>query len=249
MKIERKQIPARPAKTGVPNPFKPGELMDVAARPATNKVKVRPLKALKDMVYRGPESMAVPSPAPQCAASQYEHAAMPSCDCESCSRDALHDDPLALLRVPSWPMTASVRPSLTCLIGPSEVLVKEGLMLFYRKSESLSARFRTIFDAFLQTAGLPFANLLDEEEIQRVFDEEGVCFASEEDRVYTPAVTLWAFLSQMLVKDEQRSCLAAVARVGLFHFGRSLLLLVLHDRAVAGTGSWTTRCSWASGNA
>lgn len=50
VKIERKQIPARPAKTGVPNPFKPGELMDVAARPATNKVKVRPLKALKDMV-------------------------------------------------------------------------------------------------------------------------------------------------------------------------------------------------------
>lgn len=93
-------------------------------------------------------------------------------------------------------------------------------MSFYRKSESLSAQFRTIFDAFLQTAGLPFADVLGEEEIQRVFDEEGVCFASEEDSVYTPAVTLWAFLSQMLVKGEQRSCLAAVARVGLFHLLR-----------------------------
>ncbi len=50
MKIERKKIPARPARKGVPNPFKPGELMDVAARPASNKVKVRPLKNLKDMV-------------------------------------------------------------------------------------------------------------------------------------------------------------------------------------------------------
>ena len=50
LKIEKKRIPARPAKTGVPNPFKPGELMDVAARPAMNKVKVRPLKNLKDMV-------------------------------------------------------------------------------------------------------------------------------------------------------------------------------------------------------
>ena len=50
LKIERKKIPARPAKKGVPNPFKPGELMDVAARPASNKVKVRPLKSLKDMV-------------------------------------------------------------------------------------------------------------------------------------------------------------------------------------------------------
>ena len=50
MKIEKKKVPARPARKGVPNPFKPGELMDVAARPAYSKVKVRPLKTLKDMV-------------------------------------------------------------------------------------------------------------------------------------------------------------------------------------------------------
>ena len=43
-------VPTREAKQGVPNPFKPGKLMDVAARPASNKVKVRPLKKLKDMV-------------------------------------------------------------------------------------------------------------------------------------------------------------------------------------------------------
>lgn len=49
VKIEKKQVPARKAQTGVPNPFKPGELMDVAARPATTKVKVRALKNLKDM--------------------------------------------------------------------------------------------------------------------------------------------------------------------------------------------------------
>ena len=35
----------------------------------------------------------------------------------------------------------------------------------------------------------------------------------EEDAVYTPPVTLWAFLSQMVHKAEQRSCVAAVARV------------------------------------
>ncbi|MBN1588713.1 MAG: HU family DNA-binding protein [Pirellulales bacterium] len=50
IKIEKKKVPARPAKKGVPNPFKPGELMDVKARPAYNKIKVRPLKNLKDMV-------------------------------------------------------------------------------------------------------------------------------------------------------------------------------------------------------
>lgn len=42
--------PAQPAKKGVPNPFRPGELMDVAAKPAKNVVKVRPLKNLKAMV-------------------------------------------------------------------------------------------------------------------------------------------------------------------------------------------------------
>ena len=50
LKIEKKRIPARAARKGVPNPFKPGELMDVAAKPASNKVKVRPLKNLKSMV-------------------------------------------------------------------------------------------------------------------------------------------------------------------------------------------------------
>ena len=38
-------------------------------------------------------------------------------------------------------------------------------------------------------------------------------FADGEDAVYTPAITLWAFLSQVLFKDAQRSCVAAVARV------------------------------------
>jgi len=49
VKIEKKKIPARPAQKHVPNPFKPGEFMDRAAKPAYNKVKVRALKLLKDM--------------------------------------------------------------------------------------------------------------------------------------------------------------------------------------------------------
>ena len=50
VKIEKKRVPARKARKNVPNPFKPGEFMDVAAKPASTKVKVRPLKNLKDMV-------------------------------------------------------------------------------------------------------------------------------------------------------------------------------------------------------
>ena len=49
VKIEKRKIPARPAKKHVPNPFKPGEFMDVKAKPATTKIKVRPLKNLKAM--------------------------------------------------------------------------------------------------------------------------------------------------------------------------------------------------------
>ena len=50
VKIERKKVPARKARRGVPNPFKPGELMDIAAKPASTKIKVRALKNLKEMV-------------------------------------------------------------------------------------------------------------------------------------------------------------------------------------------------------
>lgn len=49
LKIQAVKKPARKAKKGVPNPFRPGELMDVAAKPASIAVKVRPLKKLKDM--------------------------------------------------------------------------------------------------------------------------------------------------------------------------------------------------------
>ncbi|CAA9435804.1 MAG: DNA-binding protein BpH2 [uncultured Phycisphaerae bacterium] len=49
MKIIVNKKPATKAGTR-PNPFKPGEMMDVKARPARNVVKVRPLKSLKEMV-------------------------------------------------------------------------------------------------------------------------------------------------------------------------------------------------------
>ena len=48
LKIKSVVRPARPARKNVPNPFKPGELMDVARKPATTRVKVLPLKKLKD---------------------------------------------------------------------------------------------------------------------------------------------------------------------------------------------------------
>jgi nucleoid DNA-binding protein len=49
LKIERKKVPARAAQKDVRNPFT-GELQDRPAKPAYNKVKVRALRSLKDMV-------------------------------------------------------------------------------------------------------------------------------------------------------------------------------------------------------
>jgi nucleoid DNA-binding protein len=50
LKVKVVQTPARQARKGVPNPFRPGETMDVAAKPARRKVKVLPLSKLKAMI-------------------------------------------------------------------------------------------------------------------------------------------------------------------------------------------------------
>ena len=48
LKVRRVKTPARKARKNVPNPFKPGETMDIPAKPASSKLKIVPLKALKD---------------------------------------------------------------------------------------------------------------------------------------------------------------------------------------------------------
>ncbi len=86
-------------------------------------------------------------------------------------------------------------------------------MSFYQGRRFLPQRFRLVLASVLQASGLPFSDVLTEEEIEEAFDEDECSFAQEDGDVYTPPLTLWAFLSQVLHKDEQRSCLAAVSRV------------------------------------
>lgn len=86
-------------------------------------------------------------------------------------------------------------------------------MPFYQHAKTLPQRFRLVLSSFMQHTDLPFKDTLSEERIQQAFEEEDALFAQEEENVYTPAITLWAFLSQVLFKGEQRSCAAAVARV------------------------------------
>jgi nucleoid DNA-binding protein len=49
LKVKRITKPATKART-MPNPFKPGEMMTVKAKPARNVIKAQALKSLKDAV-------------------------------------------------------------------------------------------------------------------------------------------------------------------------------------------------------
>ena len=87
-------------------------------------------------------------------------------------------------------------------------------MSSYADTPTSAYRLRPVLTSFLQHDGLPFADVLPAEDIEAAFEAEGATFAAgQDDAVYTPEVTLWAFLSQVLFKAEHRSCLAAVSRV------------------------------------
>src|SRR5438445_9702623 len=60
---------------------------------------------------------------------------------------------------------------------------------------------------FLQDGGLPFTDVLTDEVIGHALAAVGGWL----DRVFSPLVTLWVFLGQVLSPD--RSCRAAVARL------------------------------------
>jgi hypothetical protein len=67
---------------------------------------------------------------------------------------------------------------------------------------------RSELQELTQSEGLPFQDLLSVERILIALEEAGVTFR---ERIYTPMITLWAFLSQVL--SRKGSCQKAVARV------------------------------------
>ena len=91
--------------------------------------------------------------------------------------------------------------------------------------------FELVRQSLVQGDGLPFADALTAEQMPQAFDDEGISFG-EDDRetnvssantedddgiVSTPAVILWAMLSQALFTGVQRSCRAAVQRVAVYY--------------------------------
>jgi Transposase DDE domain len=67
---------------------------------------------------------------------------------------------------------------------------------------------RFLRQQFLQDGELPFSNVLTEGVVAQALTACNVCWL---DRVYSPLVTLWVFLGQVLSADH--SCRAAVARL------------------------------------
>src|SRR4249919_9892 len=85
--------------------------------------------------------------------------------------------------------------------------------------DSIGRRFRQqvrfLRRQFLQDEGLPFSNVLSEGIVAQALTAVGVCWT---DRIYSPLVTLWVFLGQVISADH--SCRAAVARLIAHRFSQ-----------------------------
>jgi hypothetical protein len=84
----------------------------------------------------------------------------------------------------------------------------------YSRQGSVREQMRFLRRQFLQDGGLPFTDILSEELVSQALKAiDGFL-----DRIYSPLVTLWVFLGQVLSADP--SCRAAVARLIVHRISR-----------------------------
>jgi putative transposase len=83
-------------------------------------------------------------------------------------------------------------------------------MSFYAP-QSQQQQAEALLAAFLQTDDLPLADVLTPDDIVTAFDSAGVVCHGSATAIFTPLLTLWAYLGQFLHTDH--SCRAAVLRV------------------------------------
>lgn len=84
----------------------------------------------------------------------------------------------------------------------------------YSPQGSVREQMRFLKRQFLQDGGLPFTDILSEELVSQALKAiDGFL-----DRIYSPLVTLWVFLGQVLSADP--SCRAAVARLMVHRISR-----------------------------
>lgn len=66
---------------------------------------------------------------------------------------------------------------------------------------------------FVSHPELPFADVLTGADVQQAFADHAVHFGTSSTAIYTPPLTLWAFVSQGVHKE--KACLAAAFRIGI----------------------------------
>src|SRR6516164_371029 len=91
--------------------------------------------------------------------------------------------------------------------GNRSVPGKEAPKVRYSNSGSVREQVDFLRRQFLQDGDLPFTDVLTEDVLTQALTAVGVWL----DRVFSPLVTLWVFLGQVLSADH--SCRAAVARL------------------------------------
>ena len=82
-------------------------------------------------------------------------------------------------------------------------------------SQSICRRIRDQINLLRDQPQLPFSDLLDEDLVGEVLEEQGVHYR---DRIFSPQVTLWTFLTQVLSLDH--CCRKAVARLIAYRAAR-----------------------------
>ena len=69
-----------------------------------------------------------------------------------------------------------------------------------------ASSFSVFQRSLMQNDELPLADIVGSKRFAQAFEEHGVDFGDDEDAVYTPAITLWALISQTFFAQAQRSC-------------------------------------------
>jgi hypothetical protein len=113
------------------------------------------------------------------------------------------------------------------VVGNNPITDKEAPRMRYFNRGSFREQVGFLRRQFLQDGDLPFTNILSEEIVKQALLASNSCWL---DRIFSPLVTLWVFLGQVLSADH--SCRAAVARLIAYRLARG------HNPCSGATGAY-----------
>lgn len=94
------------------------------------------------------------------------------------------------------------------VFGKTSINGKEATRMHYSNQGRFRGQVDFLRRQFLQDGDLPFTDVLCEQSVTQALTATSVCWL---DRIYSPLVTLWVFLAQVLSADHW--CRGAVARL------------------------------------